>query len=448
MPTSNQEHNKRTKRPSRKKFDRVNRSFSSSDDESDDVEYEDWNDNDDDDEKNNTNEHTALDDRITITILDSAQNKFEIKLPPDASVVDLKRIGCESHSIPPDQQRLVSMGQLLKDDKSIQDHRIADGSIVHLFPKPNVVVTNSSERGQDGANVNASPSSSDSNDHTNNNHNNNNNNNNNHGGAHVPQILMDTNEVNSHTSILVLSTHEAYETMHRIRLLSFLLLMYSSIQLLRDVSMYLAPPVEDDSNTIIPPGDPTDTGMPGQYEYDDQLPQWQNRDFIEMGICVFGLYVALLGIKSTSEHIGLKYSKRFMILLGILGTIWNCYLYYCYVDELKARESQEEYDSGKVFQDAFFAIALPLMLWVLFFLRSIQFYALVREAEMDAAERSRSLADSIVTPGMASGSGDDGDNGNGNGNGSGNNAGNNGEDEFTGRSGYDLEMQVDNRSIT
>ena len=447
MPTSNQEHNKRTKRPSRKKFDRVNRSFSSSDEFEEDVEYEDWNNNDNDNhnDNNHTNEHTALDDRITITILDSAQNKFEIKLQPDASVVDLKRIGCESHSIPPDQQRLVSMGQLLKDDKSIQDHRIADGSIVHLFPKPNVVVTNSSERGQDGTGTGASssPSSPDS-DHTDNNNNNHNNNNN--GGAHVPQILMDTNDVNAHTSILVLSTHEAYETMHRIRLLSFLLLMYSSIQLLRDVSIYLAPPVQDDSNTIIPPGDPTDTGMPGQYEYDDQLPQWQNRDFFEMGICVFGLYVALLGIKSTSEHIGLKYSKRFMILLGILGTVWNCYLYYCYVDELKARESQEEYDSGKVFQDAFFAIALPLMLWVLFFLRSIQFYMLVREAEMDAAERSRSLADSIVTPG-GSGNGSGGTDGNdaGAGTGTGND---NGEDEFSGRSGYDLEMQVDNRSIT
>ena len=67
------------------------------------------------------------------------------------------------------------------------------------------------------------------------------------------------------------------------------------------------------------------------------------------------------------------------------------------------------------------------MLWLLFFLRSIQFYTLVLEAETDATERSSRLASSIVNP---SRSGDG-----------------NGDEEFGGRSGYDLEMQTDTRSI-
>lgn len=395
MRNTNQGNSERSKRPSRKKFDRVNGSSFSSDDE--EV---------DEDEQNNTNNH------ITVTILDSAQNKFELSLPPDATVLEFKRIGHEVHSVSPDKQRLVSMGQLLKDDKSITDHKITNRSIIHLFPKPNVVVTDSNAEPNSPP---ASPTGAGSENAS---------------GAHVPQIVMNSDEVNRQSSILILSTHEAYETMHRIRLLSFLLLMYSSIQMLRDISIYLAPPMEDENNTIIPPGDPTDTGMPGQYgEYDEQLPQWQNRDFFEMGICLFGIYVASLGIKSTSENIGLAYSKRFMVLLGVLGVLWNAYLYYCYVDELKARESQEDYDSGKVYSDALFAIALPLMLWLLFFLRSIQFYTLVLEAETDATERSSRLASSIVNP-SRSGDGNE-----------------NGDEEFGGRSGYDLEMQTDTRSI-
>ncbi len=396
MPNIPQRNTARTKRPARKKFDRVNASSGSLSSDDDQTSVEDV----------NLNEN-----HVSVTILDSAQNKFVLSLPPDSKVLDLKRIGHEVHSIPPEKQRLVSMGQLLQDDKSIADHKISNGSIVHLFPKPTVVVTDNNDTSDHGNSPPSSPSRNE-----------------NGSGAHVPQIHMDADEVNRQASILVLSTHEAYETMHRIRLLSFLLLMYSSIQMLRDVSIYLAP-TEEKSNTIIPPGDPTDTSIPGQYDYDEQLPEWQDRDYFEMGICLFGMHVALLGIKCTSEHIGLAISRRFMIYLGLLGVMWNAYLYYCYVDELKARESQEDYDSGKVFSDALFAIALPLMLWMLFFLRSIQFYTIVKEAETDALERSRSLTSAMVSPTSGTRGGEE-------------------EDEFGGRSGYDLEMQVDNRSIT
>ena len=394
----------RSGRPSRKKFDRI--SYKASSDEDDDIETS-----------------TSISTNITITILDSAQNKFSISIPPDASVQDLKRIGHAIHSIPPDKQRLVSMGQLLKDEKSITDHKIANGSIVHLFPKPNVIISNSNDQTAD--NTPRTPTSPTTGAGENGN-----------GiiGAHVPQIVMDSEEVHRQSSILILSTHEAYETMHRIRLLSFLLLMYSSIQMLRDVSIYLAPPMIDNSNTIIPPGDPTDTSTPGQTDYDQDLPQWQNRDYFEMAICVLGMYVALLGIKSTSEHIGLTYARKFMILLGILGVVWNSYLFFDYFDELRTSETPEDYESGKVLSDTLFALALPVMLWLLFFLRAVQFYNLVKEAETDAEERSRSLASAIVTPGASA---------------SVNDSNAQETDEFRGRSSFDLELQAEGgRSIS
>mmetsp|Transcript_2857 Transcript_2857/g.5349 ORF Transcript_2857/g.5349 Transcript_2857/m.5349 type:complete len:468 (-) Transcript_2857:177-1580(-) len=389
------------------------------------------------------------DNHIIVSILDSAQNKFEINVPPDSTVLDLKVRGQEVHSIPPEKQRLICMGQLLQDGKRIRDHNIVNGSIIHLFPKPNVVITESpSPNGTNNSNSNqdtpGSPSPLSPNALTSPS-----------GGraAHVPQIIMNSEEINRQSSILILSTHEAYETMHRIRLLSFLLLMYASLQMLRDISIYFTPTTNYGHDVIIPPGDPIDTGLPGGAgnEYNDQLPQWQDRDYIEMAISALAIYVALLGMKSTSEQIRMYLARRFVILLAILGISWNAYLYSCYVDQLKARESKEDYESGKVFQDALFAVALPFLLWAMFFLRAIQFYALVNEAEMDAAQRSRTLASAIVyNYGGGSDGGDDEQQRQqqqqvgGSGGGGDANEGSGGQQD----EGYDLELQRSVRNIT
>ena len=47
---------------------------------------------------------------ISITILDSAHNKFQITIESDATVLQLKRKGEHIHSISSAQQRLISMG--------------------------------------------------------------------------------------------------------------------------------------------------------------------------------------------------------------------------------------------------------------------------------------------------------------------------------------------------
>lgn len=373
-----------------------------------------------------THQTSEDDNHIIVSILDSAQNKFEINVPPDSTVMELKIRGQEVHSIPPEKQRLICMGQLLQDEKLIRDHNIVNGSIIHLFPKPNVVITESSGSSSNTPGSPLSPTNPL----------------NPPGGgrgAHVPQIVMNTEEIDRQSSILILSTHEAYETMHRIRLLSFLLLMYASLQMLRDISIYFTPSSNYGHDVIIPPGDPIDTGVPGgaENEYNDQLPQWQDRDYLEMAISALAIYVSLLGMKSTSEQIRLYLARRFVILLGVLGVSWNAYLYSSYVDQLKARESQEDYENGKVFQDALFAIALPFLLWAMFFLRAIQFYALVKEAEMDAAQRSRTLASAIVN----NYGGNDDSQQQGGENGGDANDGERGE-------GYDLELQRSVPNIT
>jgi hypothetical protein len=321
--------------------------------------------------------------RISVTILDSAQNKFILSVAPTATIETLKLLGQAVHSVAPDQQRLICMGRLLEDKKTLEDYGMNDSAVIHLFPKPNVVLSDDPNRRQTISQNQASAESSSLN-----------------GGAsspnvaHIPQIIMESDEVYGHNNI-ILSTHEAYEAMHRIRLLSFLVLIYCSIQLLRDFSIWISPNDHSSSSEIIPPGDPTDTSMPGTNNYDENLPQWENRDYAEVVICSLGVYVANLGIKATQD-IQLHLVRRYVYLLALFGTSWIFYLYYCYVEELSSRETDNDIPNGKVYTDACFAVTLPLFMFSLFFIRAVQYLLLVREASQDVARRNEMLTSALV----------------------------------------------------
>lgn len=158
------------------------------------------------------------------------------------------------------------MGKLLQDDKKIlEDYGIGlsgnDTFVVHLFPKTNVVINNDNDN-----NTNAKSDEEQGGRNTDDA------NGNSHGGAHVPQIIIDRNELLCQGQVLILSSHEAYETMHRVRLFSFLLLAYSTLQILCDVTIYLAPQEGiRNSDDIIPPVDPTDTQSSVVYEEPEEL---------------------------------------------------------------------------------------------------------------------------------------------------------------------------------
>jgi hypothetical protein len=144
------------------------------------------------------------------------------------------------------------------------------------------------------------------------------------------------------------------------------------------------------------------------------LPPWQDRDYISLAISALGLYVSIIGIKATTEHIP-SLARRFIVLLTILLVSWNVFYFYVYVNDLKSRP---EVDDEKVYQEALFAISLPLFLWVTFYIRAYQFYKLLREAEIEAGERTAILTGDEE---QAAGNGR--------------------------RSGNDLELQVEDRTI-
>ena len=75
---------------------------------------------------------------------------------------------------------------------------------------------------------------------------------------------MDAAEAERRSQILILSSTEVFEAQHRVKLLSFLLLIILSMELLTLLTMMMGMPADAGYgyNDDIPPGDPTDTTPP------------------------------------------------------------------------------------------------------------------------------------------------------------------------------------------
>jgi len=339
---------------------------------------------------------------IVVHILDSAQKKFDVKCDKSWSVRNFKIAGYVVHKVPPEKQRLISMGRLLQDDKTLEEQNITtEGQIIHLFPKPNVVITNNTESNQTsyvspstspvtvpegsegtGGTVESTPSSV----------------------AHIPQIILNAEEAERGSEILVLSSHEAYETVHRVRLLSFLLLIYSSMQFLQDLTKWMGPAITNNESGTIPPGDPTDTSMStygggnpaGSNGGDETLNlPWNDSDYFDWAINTFGVYVAMVGIKATAEYSVLS-ARWFLQTLMVLGIAWNIYYYYVQVKIEKLFRQSHQYNTDDpneqnkgIYEDAMITMLLPIFLWVTFVIRAWQFQKLLVEAEVEAEERTR-----------------------------------------------------------
>jgi len=412
-------------------------------------------------------------DAIQLQILDSAQNKFTIPsiTPTTCTVQQLKDIGCAIHGVSPPQQRLIYMGKLLNDETACLDHYgiERDMAIIHLFPKPTVVIDRSGGGGGEDTSL-CSPSS------------NNNDNNNDHETAHIPQIILDASEAERHSSVIILSSHEAFEILHRVRLCAFCLLVYSSMELLQDLTLWMGNSFND-SNRLsdcddfgencteyIPPTEPTDTTIPS----DQGIGVWESWKYIDVLISIFAFYVSMLGIKVTTEH-ERKTARLFWNLLVLLAVTWNGNYYRNLVREIeddgvnkqsKTNENGTEDSNDPNGQDAVdpttvgmspYNLALwymifLLLLWFVFLFWARQFKNLMEEAGAEAEERTQSLtnvttlnatgyggADSVASESVNSEGGRATTGGS--------SVMNEGSDSNRGGV-YDLELQVEGRTIT
>jgi len=331
---------------------------------------------------------------INVILMDAAQSKFNIKCDPQWKVSEFKDVSAGVTKVPPPSQRLIHMGKLLRDDATLGEFGITeDDKIIHLFPKPNVVIHNNNSSSNNTASTNGN------NDQSNGNSSGDNANNDGGGGAegaHVPQIVLDAEEASRRSQILILSSQEIFEAQHRVKIFSFLLMIISSMELLTLMTLFVGVQAEDPtgngggSTNSAPPGNPTDT--PPTNNASMQMRTWQDSDYFDTLISAFGFYVSLLGIKATTENT-LQLAKRYFLCLVAAGIGYNCYYYYTNVqqEQKHAEERNQHIGPSELYTTAFMGILLPLTVWLLCIIRAYQFQNLIREAELEAEERTRGL---------------------------------------------------------
>jgi Ubiquitin family len=304
---------------------------------------------------------------IQLILMDPAQNKFDIVAYSSWSVARLKQEGVAIHKVTPSQQRLIFMGHLLCDETILLDAKInKDGLIIHLFPKPRIILqrANDDTGGHGTEHLDATDNP----------------------GAHVSQVILGPEEAEMRSQILVLGSVEYMDASNNVKLLSFFLLIMTSMELLALFTILVGvPPSDMDASS----GDDTT---------DADTRTWRNSDYFDLLLNMFGFYVAMLGMKATSEHSRLL-AFRYLICTLVCGILWNGFYYYLNfrvekktdLDRHTNNETTEPMlTTIDLLEKSFLAILLPMLIWIVCCLRAVQFHGLLREAEREAEERIQS----------------------------------------------------------
>lgn len=408
---------------------------------------------DDDDDKTVTEDEDDDDDEeqggtaVTLVILDPAQKKFEVPALTNWNIAKFKQKGQRVHKVAPSSQRLIYRGRLLQDDMTLEEVGLnKDHLILHLFPKPRVVIQQSaacSAAGSNGAGEEGNSGDANGEDG-------------NGGGAHVPQIILNADEAEQRATILVLGSTDFLEAQNNVKLFSFLLMVISSIELFNLILILMGVPQQPQNggnNNPYSNGSEDDyfhidtnaTDASGWSNYNsnndndnlqvvdpyeqtqiqEEMQSWHPRNNVDFVISALGVYVALLGIRATNETT-LRIAKQYLVGTVVVGISWMLYNYWFTVhvdqefDQMRRDEkhnhtfapidytnssadpdsygpSDMHYDDDAIpyktdmdyYSQNLSLMMIPGMVWILCCVRAWQFQSLLEEAEQEAEERIR-----------------------------------------------------------
>lgn len=369
---------------------------------------------------------------LTVTILDYTQKKFTIPAHTQWTIAQFKVASARIHKVPVGLQRLIFRGKLLADETTLHDAGIVESDlIVHLFPKPRVVINSNNNNNNNNASNSACTASGDQGD--------NDNEGNDEEGARVPTIVMDANEAEQRAHILVLGSSEYIEAQNNVKLFSFMLLIISSIELLNLLAIALGVPQDEQgsggggSGAFAPgAGLDIDDIFPPQYNDDDWTnpnrsrsnhssygssgsggggyphnstnmavsllyQSWSWMNTVDLIISLAGVYVAITGIQASTENT-LRLARVYLIGTFLVGVAWLLFNYFMTVEINEAVEEDHrenhpnddlvpDLSTNDIYAQALSVMVLPAMVWVMCCLRAAQFHHLLREAEEEAETR-------------------------------------------------------------
>ena len=69
---------------------------------------------------------------ITVNVKCSNDTKYSVAIDPAATIADFKEAISKQSDTPPERQRLIYAGRVLKDSETVQSYKIGDGHTVHM----------------------------------------------------------------------------------------------------------------------------------------------------------------------------------------------------------------------------------------------------------------------------------------------------------------------------
>lgn len=332
-----------------------------------------------------------------VTILDFAQSKFSVPASPQWTITQLMQAGTAVHKVSPSRQRLIFRGKLLADgEKTLQEYGIIEsGMIVHLFPKPRVVITN-----QNSTETNETAVCEETREET---------------GAHVPTIVMDAAEAERRAEILVLGSPDFLEAQNNVKLFSFMLLLISSIELLNLMGVAMGVPSTEQLPDGAEPGNYLDDYFPQepvnvtgtnesleQEAAEDLYNHWGWPQTVDTFVSCLGIYVALIGLRASTENT-LRLARQYMLGLFAAGSAWLLFnFFFMAAVEEKVEEAQESehandedfipMSKSDLYSQTLQVMVLPGIVWFMCWMRAWHFHQLLHEAEYEATERMQSQA--------------------------------------------------------
>mmetsp|Transcript_23388 Transcript_23388/g.41373 ORF Transcript_23388/g.41373 Transcript_23388/m.41373 type:complete len:374 (-) Transcript_23388:149-1270(-) len=79
---------------------------------------------------------SEAEDAITVKVKSTDDKTHDVRVSASSSVLEFKELLEAITGLPSDRQRLICLGKLLVDEKTLLDSSVKDGNFVHLVPKP------------------------------------------------------------------------------------------------------------------------------------------------------------------------------------------------------------------------------------------------------------------------------------------------------------------------
>ncbi|GBG31878.1 Ubiquitin [Hondaea fermentalgiana] len=175
-------------------------------------------------------------DAITVKVKSTDEKTHNVRVSASETVAGLKRMLEGTTGLPPARQRLICLGRLLMDEKTLKESNVKDETFVHLVPKPAAACAAEGADSEGGAGGQRGAAGLDEMRIP----------------VHIQEMLIARGELPrtsfDHTAFSFEEEYEMSIWRYRVRVMSMLMLFYYFLTFMTSISIYLRPDDDDEAN--------------------------------------------------------------------------------------------------------------------------------------------------------------------------------------------------------